>query len=124
MRNPVCGRGVRWAASCLAVGGLLALTSGGDATSRALSRARELATRPTPVAPRRELPQPDTTWVPDRYLRIPGEPGEARVPAHWERRISDREFHVPPLTIFNPVTGTARGVPAGIRGPVESRHGP
>ena len=106
-------------------GALLAVLSGdGGATSRALSQAKALALRPVPVVPQLELPRSDMIWVPDRYIRIAGERGEARVPAHWERRISDREFHVPPLAIFNPGTGTHRSVPAGIRGPVELRHGP
>ena len=106
-------------------GALLAFLPGdGNAASRALNRARALAMRPVPVGPQRELPRSDMIWVPDRYVRIPGEPGEARVPAHWERRVSDREFHVPPLVIQNPGTGTSRGVPAGIRGPVEWRRGP
>ena len=125
MSRQLVGERSRRAGRCLLAGVLLAFHAGhGDAVSRALDQAKGLALRPVPVVPQRELPQSDMVWVPDRYVRIPGEPGEARVPAHWERRISDREFHVPPLTIWNPSTGTHSAVPHGIKGPAAERHGP
>ena len=117
------GREFQRVSCCLILGALLAIQTGAGAQTP-LERAKALAMRPVPSVPHRELPPSDMVWVPDRYVRIPGEPGEARVPAHWERRISDNEFYVPPLILQNPSTGTSRAVPHGVRGPAELRHWP
>ena len=107
----------------LLAGALLTIQAGAGAQNP-LERAKALAMRPVPSVPQRELPPSDMAWVPDRYVRIPAEPGEARVPAHWERRISANEFQVPPLVLENPATGTSRAVPHGVRGPAELRQWP
>ena len=90
----------------------------------ALDRLRGAVMRPVPVVPPRDVRQPDMVWVPDRYIAMPGAPQGVHVPAHWERRISEREFYVPPVVICEPTTGVCQMSPAGVRGPVESRGGP
>lgn len=90
-------------------------------TSRALDQLERAVTRPLPAVPPREVAPPDRVWVPDRYIAGPG--GLTHVPAHWERRITDREFHVPPLV----ACGAERPcvlVPAGVRPPAEERPAP
>ena len=92
--------------------------------SGALDQLRGAVMRPVPVVPPRDVPRPDMVWVPDRYIAMPGAPQGVHVPARWERRISEREFYVPPLVICEPTTGVCQMSPAGVRGPVESRSGP
>ena len=92
--------------------------------SRALDQLRGAVMRPVPVRPPRDVPRQDMLWVPDRYIAMPGAPQGVHVPGHWERRISEREFYVPPLVICEPTTGVCQMSPAGVRGPVESRSGP
>ena len=92
--------------------------------SGALDQLRGAVMRPVPVVPGRGVPRPDMVWVPDRHIAMPGAPQGVHVPAHWERRISELEFYVPPLVICEPTTGVCQMSPAGVRGPVESRSGP
>ena len=123
---------VRSAASALAVWGLLAFQLGGaralrppgGPASSALDQLERSVTRPLPALPQPDVPRPDTVWVPDRFIEIPGEGRTVHVPGHWERRISEREFYVPPLVICGAGGGDCRLVPAGVRGPVERRDGP
>ncbi|HXH85039.1 MAG TPA: hypothetical protein VNN07_19175 [Candidatus Tectomicrobia bacterium] len=63
-------------------------------------------------------------WVPDRWVRIPGEPTPVHVPGHWERRLPSGDVHVPPLTVERPSTGTFETFPGGVKPPVEQRQGP
>jgi len=92
--------------------------------ARALNQVKATAMRPVPAAPALDRAQVDTIWVPDRFVSIPGEPGEWWVPGHWERQISDSEVHVPPLAIFNVTTGTPSAIPAGRKAPPALRQGP
>lgn len=92
--------------------------------SRALNQVRAQAVRPVPAPPQREELGSDWVWVPERFISMPGEPGGVRVPAHWERRISDRQFHVPPLVIFKLTEGTFSAIPAAIKEPPDARQGP
>jgi hypothetical protein len=62
--------------------------------------------------------------VPDRYVTVPEAPEGVLVPGHWERRLSDREFYVPPLVVCRSVTGQCVTVPAGVRPPIQTRIGP
>ena len=117
------GRRLLRVSGFLFAGALLTIPAGAGAQNP-LERAKALALRPVPSVPQRELPSSDMVWVPDRYVRIPGERGETRVPAHWERRISANEFQVPPLVLENPAAGTSRAVPHGVRGPAELRQWP
>ena len=86
-----------------------------------LDRLNNSVTRPMPAAPPPVVqPQPDV-WVPDRTIPVPGQPGGAFVPGHWERRLSDREYYVPPLIITGP-DGTMTTVPGGVRLPPDERR--
>lgn len=89
-----------------------------------VERVKTSAMRPVPSAPQAILPRSDMRWVPERSVRIPGEPGVVRVPAHWERRVSDHEVRVPPLSIFNPAEGAFHAIPAGTKEPPDRRRGP
>jgi hypothetical protein len=61
-------------------------------------RLQRDTTRPPPsAAPPRSVPA-DEIWVPDRHVRVPGVEGTVLVPGHWERRVSEHEVYVPPLT--------------------------
>jgi hypothetical protein len=99
-------------------------TGGRSAVPGILDQLQRSVTTPTPVAPRSPAQRPDRIWVPDRYVPAPGVPEGLFVPGHWERRISEREFYVEPLVACRPGTTDCRTIPAGIRGPVETRTGP
>jgi hypothetical protein len=110
------------AASLLVAAWLAFQLGGASPSSRALDQLERAVTRPLPAVPQREVTPPDRVWVPDRYIPGP-DGGVAHVPAHWERRVTDREFHVPPLV----VCGAGREcvlVPAGVRPPAAERQGP
>ena len=113
----------RLAAGCL-LGGALTVPLGPTTTGRAVDQINRQSSQPVPTAPSRETPRSDQVWVPDRYVTIAGESAPVLVPGHWERRISDREFDVPALTIFRPSTGTHETLPGGVRGPAETRPAP
>src|SRR5437879_12787266 len=81
--------------------------------SRALDQLRNSSMRPIPTTPPAATARPDSTWVPDRFVTVPGTPGQVHVPAHWERRLSDGESYVPPLTGLTP-DGRVSRVPAGV----------
>src|SRR5881628_4013460 len=58
-------------------------------------RLRDSTTRPVPQTPPPTVRPPDMTWVPDRYVQIPGADSPVLVPGHWERRLSDHEVFTP-----------------------------
>src|SRR5437870_2522119 len=68
--------------------------------------------------------RPYSVWVPDRYLSTPHTGGTVLVPGHWERRVSDHESYVPPLTTINPADGRLQTFPAGVRPRAEERTAP
>lgn len=92
-------------------------------TSRALDQIRDSSMRPLPAAPPVEIPRSDRAWVPDRFVTIPGTPGQVHIPAHWERRLPDGDFYVPPLTGVAP-DGRTILVPAGRYPPADQRITP
>ncbi len=113
------------AASALVTGILLAFQLGsGTPGSRAVEQLEKSVTQPVPRVPTPAPARPDMVWVPDRQLTVPGQPGTVLVPGHWERRISEREFFVPPLTVCNSATGECTAIPAGTRGPADTRNEP
>jgi len=117
---------VRRGAALLA-GGLLVLQGGAAQPTTPAQAARQItesSMRPLPSVPPREVPRPDTVWVPDRWIPAPGTGGAALVPGHWERRVSDRESYTPPLTGVNPADGSLLVFPAGVRPPAEERREP
>jgi hypothetical protein len=76
---------------------------------------------PPPRAPR--APAGDMLWVPGRHVQVPGVEGQVFVPGHWERRLSEHEVHVPPLTGQTPDGGTVHW-PAGVHRPPHERQAP
>jgi hypothetical protein len=86
-------------------------------------RLHDATTRPVPQAPSPTVPTPATTWVPDRYVQVPGTDGPVLVPGHWERRLSDHEVYTPPLLGRTP-NGDTINFPAGARPPVNERQAP
>jgi hypothetical protein len=114
----------RRAAALLLAGGLLALHAGGaSVTSRAVDQINAMSRAPIPtVAPRASAP-PDTVWVPDRFVPLAAG-GQALVPGHRERRISEREVATPPLIAVNPADGRLTVYPAVVRPPAGQRREP
>ncbi len=111
-------------AGVLLLGGLLLLQAGGGTvTSRALEQINAASLRPVPTAGRPPIARPDSVWVPDRWIPVPTG-GVALVPGHVERRISEHEFYVPPLTSFNPADGSRTVYPADVRPPAAERREP
>ena len=109
----------------LIAGGLLMLQAGGGTgVSRAVDQINAVSRAPVPAVGPREITRPDGVWVPDRWIPTPGAGGAALVPGHWERRISDRESWVPPLTGVNPADGSRAVYPAGVRPPAGERREP
>ena len=85
---------------------------------------RGATTRPVPeVSPPPAPATPDTSWVPDRYVQVPGVDGLVLVPGHRERALSDHEVYTPPLVGRTPDGGVIN-FPAGVRPPVGERQGP
>jgi len=97
---------------------------GGTTPSGAIfDRLHDATTRPVPqVAPPMVRP-PESTWVPDRFIQVPGAENPVFVPGHWERRVSDHEVYTPPLTGRTRDGGTI-DFPAGTRPPVNERQQP
>ncbi len=87
-------------------------------------RLNQSTTRPMPQTPRPTVRQPDMSWVPDRFVQVPGTDGQLLVPGHWERRLSDHEVYTPPLTGRTPQGDTTIHFPAGTRPPVGERQFP
>src|SRR5881628_4237227 len=73
--------------------------SGGTTPSGAIfDRLHDATTRPVPQVGPPVVRPPESTWVPDRFVQVPGTDSPVYVPGHWERRLSDHEVHTPPLT--------------------------
>jgi hypothetical protein len=103
---------------------LITPTGRTNITTEAVAKINAASRRPIAVTPEPVVVRPDTMWVPDRYVPIPGaQGGLVLVPGHWERRISDREVYVPPLPIANPAGGS-QTIPAGVHPPADQRLSP
>lgn len=98
-------------------------TGRSNVAADAASGINATSTRGTPWSPGQRVVRPDTMWVPDRYVSVPGAPEGVLVPGHWERRISEREVYAPPLVIVHP-RGGSELIPAGVRPPAEERNSP
>ena len=98
--------------------------AGGTTPSGAIfDRLNGATTRPVPQVGPPTVPTPGMTWVPDRYVQVPGTDGPVSVPGHWERPLSDHEVYAPPLTGRAP-NGDIINFPAGTRPPVNERQAP
>jgi len=93
---------------------------GGTPLGKSIEQLQRSVTRPVPQAPPPPVSRPDSVWVPDRHLPDPVH-GTVLVPGHWERRLSDREYYAPPLTICGSASGECAAIPAGIRPPPSER---
>jgi hypothetical protein len=111
------------AGSALRSGTAHSLRGRDTGTAALVDRLNAAAMRPLAVPPAAVVPRPDTVWVPDRYVSVPGAPGGVLVPGHWERRTPQGDVYVPPLVIVHP-GGESELIPGGVRPPVESRTGP
>jgi len=89
-------------------------------------RLNQSSTRPMPTTPAPTVRAPSETWVPDRYVQVPGTDGQVLVPGHWERRLSDHEVYTPPLTgrTTTPLGDGTIHFPAGTRPPANEREYP
>ena len=96
-----------------------------NVTADSVAKINAASTRGLPVPPPpATMIRHDLTWVPDRYVPIPGAAGAlVFVPGHWERRLSEREVYVPPLPITQPVAGP-QTIPAGVHPPADQRQTP
>lgn len=102
-------------------------TPGGTTPGGAIfDRLNQSSTRPTPTTPTPTVRAPNETWVPDRYVQVPGTDGQVLVPGHWERRLSDHEVYTPPLTgrATTPLGDGTINFPAGTRPPANERQFP
>ena len=96
-----------------------------NVTAESVAKINAASTRGVPVpAPPPTMIRHDLTWVPDRYVPIPGAAGSlVLVPGHWERTLSAHEVYVPPLPINQSVAGP-QTIPAGVHPPVDQRQTP
>jgi hypothetical protein len=87
-----------------------------------LEQVRERAMRRSPPLP---LPAPPgERWVPDRRILLPGLGREALIPGHYERRVSDQQYVVPPLPAYDLTGPGTVTIPGGERPPADLRQGP
>ena len=110
--------------ACCVLAGALAFMSGAGApsvTTRAADGIRASSARGVPQVPARPIVRPDTVWVPDRWVVLPGGSPPVHVPGRWERLVSEREVYAPPMTVGRPNDGTAQTIPGGFRRPAEER---
>ena len=87
-----------------------------------LEQVREQAMRRSPPLPL--PPPPSERWVPGRRVYAPELGREVMLPGHYERRISDQQYVVPPLPAYDITRGTTVIIPGGQRPPADLRQGP
>jgi hypothetical protein len=87
-----------------------------------VEQVREQAMRrPAPLP----LPAPPAErLVPERRLFVPELGRTVVIPSHYERRISDQQYVVPTLPVYDLAGGLAGIVPGGSRLPADTRQGP
>ena len=112
------------AALLLAQAGATPRMGSSSPSGRALDQLTNSVTRPMPaVSPAPTGQHPSDVWVPDRIVPTTDQPGGLIVPGHWERRLSDSQNYVPPLTGTTP-DGRVLTVPGGVLPPPEQRQSP
>ncbi len=132
---PARGRGARWrgpAVLALALlAGLCGIAPAGALAQRplptvrppdAIDRAHGLATRPLPGVP--PAPRVDERWVPERRFYSPRLGRDVVVPGHFEQRITDQQYRVPPLNAITRPDGRQIPIPSGEHPPAEIRSAP
>ena len=108
--RPALARVVRAVGGCL-LAGAMSVPLGPTTTGRAVDQMNSSSMRGVPVPPVPAAPRPDTVWVPDRYVPIPGRPTGVFVPGHWREVTPDGHVIVPPLTGTVPGTGAVETIP-------------
>jgi hypothetical protein len=88
-----------------------------------IDRLNSSSMRPLPPLAPPPAARPESVWVPDRYLSLPGVPGPVHVPAHWEHPVSPHEVYAPPLVGRTP-DGSPVYFPAGVRPKADARQAP
>jgi hypothetical protein len=78
---------------------------------------RQQPALPVPAAPAERL-------VPERRVLAPEFGRQVVVPSHYETRISDQLYAVPPLAVYETNGGLAGVIPGGTRPPADIRQGP
>jgi len=122
---PAEGGGLTVAAGAALVAGALLLAQAGasNPASSAVERIIRESIRPLPQAPAPQVKEPESVWVPDRWVPTPGSARGVFVPGHWERRLPDGQHYVPPLPTTGP-QGEPGLVPGGVRPAPDRREGP
>ncbi len=87
-----------------------------------IDQARQRALAPVPRGP--VTPTPSQTWVPERRFYSPELGRSIVVPGHYESRISDQQYAVPPITGYGPQGQNPVLIPGGERPPADVRQGP
>jgi hypothetical protein len=87
-----------------------------------IEQVRESAMRRTPPLPM--PPPPAERWVPEQRLYAPEVGRNLVIPGHYERRISDQQYAVPPLPAYDVNGGTMVVLPATQRPPASRPQGP
>jgi hypothetical protein len=87
-----------------------------------IEQARRRALAPVPKAP--APPLPAYVWVPERRFYSSELQREIVVPGHYETRITDQQYTVPPLTGYGPQGQNPVYIPGGQRPPADLRQSP
>jgi hypothetical protein len=88
----------------------------------AIEQARQRALTPVPKLP--APPPPGERWVPELRTYSPELGRQIVVPGHYEHRITDQQYSVPPQIIYGPLGESPVAVPGGPRPPADQRQGP
>ena len=110
--------------ACTIVAGALLSVNGGSSTAALVDRINKNSLRAVPTAPDIAPFRPDSAWVPDRYVVVPGQSTPVMVPGHWEQRLSNGQVSVPTIVVPDPTTGSITVFPGGTKEPIEPRQGP
>jgi len=87
-----------------------------------LEQVREQALRRS--APLALPPPPSERWVPEQQRFAPELGRNVVIPGHYEERITDQQYSVPPLPATDRTTGVTVTIPGGQRPPAELRQAP
>jgi hypothetical protein len=87
-----------------------------------IEQARRRALAPVPKVPAPAAPT--YVWVPERRYYSGELQREIVVPGHYETRITDQQYTVPPLTGYGPQGQNPVYIPGGQRPPADLRQSP
>jgi hypothetical protein len=107
----------------MALGQMKSPPGGTTPTGAIFDRLQSSTTRAVPQVPPPTVRTPDMTWVPDRFVQVPGVDTPVLMPGHWERRLGNGDVHTPPLA-GRSLNGDTVQFPAGTNPPVNERQAP